>query len=437
MSAAPRELSLWQTTAVPSPALPQLCGAETAETAIIGAGYSGLSTALALAEKGVSAIVLEAEEPGAGASGRSGGQVIAGLRHFVDDVVDFYGRERGRRLFEFGAGTADATFALIKRLGLDCDAKQSGWIQAADTETALAEARRRVESWKAFGAPTRLLDQMTFRRMTGCEAYLGGWIDERGGSLHPLSYVRELARAAVKVGARVYARSPATQITRQGADWRIETPQGAVTARRVLIATNALTDGLWPGLAATLIPVWSFQVATAPLAPDADVLSCGAVISDTRRILRYFRRDREGRLIVGGKGALRGPRGLGSFDLQRRMIARLYPELAKAPLTHYWGGQVAVTLDRLPRLFRLDDGVFATIGCNGRGVAWTTALGAPLAEALCGAPLESLPLPPAEPLRPIPLHRLKLAYAAIGGAWLRFRDRLEALSSPSFRKASS
>jgi glycine/D-amino acid oxidase-like deaminating enzyme len=412
-------------------------GAQDAEVAIVGAGYSGLSTALSLAERGVAAIVVEASEPGAGASGRNGGQVIPGLRHFPDELVKAYGRERGRRLFEFGAGAADAAFALIRRHGLDCDATQSGWIQAAENEAALAESYRRADAWAAFGAPTHRLGRDAFLRLTGSDAYIGGWIDERGGSVQPLSYARELARAAVGAGARVFARSPAVSITRRGSDWRVETPRGAVTARRVLVATNAMADGLWPGLAQTLIPVWSFQIATAPLPLSAMALAPGAVVSDTRRVLSYFRRDRDGRLIVGGKGTLRAPRGPASFALQRRTLARLYPALADAAPAYYWGGQVAVTLNRLPRLFRLEDGVFATIGCNGKGVAWTTALGPVLAQALTGAPLESLPLPPAEPLRPIPLHGLEQAYAAVGGAWLRLRDRIDSVSLPSHRKAPS
>jgi glycine/D-amino acid oxidase-like deaminating enzyme len=204
----------------------------------------------------------------------------------------------------------------------------------------------------------------------------------------------------------------------------VETARGAVSARRVLIATNALTAKLWPRLARSILPVWSYQAATGPgAAPAHGLLAGAAAVSDTRRVLRYFRRDAAGRVVVGGKGLLRAPRDARDFALQRRMIGRLFPALSDAPFEHWWGGQVAVTLDRLPRLFALAPGVWATYGCNGKGVAWCTALGVPLAALLTGTPARDLPLPPEERLREIPFHGLKTVYAAVGSLWLRVQDR--------------
>ena len=138
-------------------------------------------------------------------------------------------------------------------------------------------------------------------------------------------------------------------------------------------------------------------------------------------MLRYFRLDRDGRFVVGGKGRLGGPRGAGSFALQRRMLRRLYPALADLPIEHAWGGQVAIVPDRLPRVYDLAPGLLAAIGCNGKGVALCSAMGAPLAEALAGRPLAELPLPVA-PLRPIPLHALRPFYVAAGSAWMKVKD---------------
>jgi glycine/D-amino acid oxidase-like deaminating enzyme len=421
----PKQRCLWSETAVAPLALASLSGPCDTEVAIIGAGLAGLSVALALAERGVAAVVLEAGEIGEGASGRNGGQVIGGLRHLPDELVEAYGRERGVRLHEFGLGTADAAFALIRRLGLDCDAAQDGWINTADTPAGMEQAARRVASWQKHGVAARLLDRAELQDLTGTQAYLGGWLLPGSGCVQPLSLVRELARAAADAGAQVHIRSRAHAILRDGQGWRIATAAGSLGAKCVLIATNALTGALSPAVAQSTLPVWSFQIATEPLPASSGIMRTGAGISDNRRILRYFRRDAAGRLVVGGKGTAVAPNGIGSFGLQRETMARLYPQLREVAPAYYWGGQVAVTIDRLPRIFTVDDGVLATLGCNGKGIAWNLALGPVLADALTGAPLDALPLPPATPPRPIPFHSLRRVYAGVGATWLRLRDRFD------------
>lgn len=417
--------SLWEATAVPATPYPALRGPAETEVAIVGAGFAGLSTALHLAERGHAVAVLEAAQVGAGASGRCGGQVLFGGKQSGGELRALFGEAAGQRLLEFGTGAADATFALIRRLGLQCDATQGGSIYAADSEAGLAETRAKQKNLQALGIDARWLDREALHRATGSPAYLGGYFNPRGGSVQPLSLVRELARAAQAAGAEVHEESAVLSIDREGAGWRLRTAQGHLRARRVLLATNGRSGGLWPALDRTVLPVWSFQVATDPLPASAGVLPGGPVVSDTRRVLRYFRTDRDGRLVLGGKGTVRAPRGLASFELQRQALARLYPQLADAPIRHAWGGQVSVTLNRLPRLFVLGEGLLASVACNGKGVAWNVALGPVLADALCGAPLDSLALPPARPVQPIPLHALQQVYTAVGGAWLRLCDGLD------------
>ncbi|NGM24102.1 FAD-binding oxidoreductase [Roseomonas stagni] len=417
-----RQRSLWQDTATPPVPLLPLEGVAETEVAIVGAGYTGLSTALALAERGVAVTVLEAEAPGAGASGANGGQVIPGLKHFVQDLVKDFGDALGRRLHQAGAVDTDALFALIARLGIDCEATRAGWLQVADNPVALEECRQRARAWAEWGAPVRMLGTEEVRAITGAVGYLGGWIDERGGSVQPLSLARGLARAAMAAGARVHAPSRVTAIRPEGAGWRLETAAGALRARRVVLATNAAPGRLWPGLAHTIMAVWSFQTATRP---GAGVLPGGQVVSDTRRVLRYWRRDAAGRLVVGGKGTLRAPRGPRSFSVPERMRARLYPALPDVAPDYYWGGRVGITPDRLPRLFHLAEGVFAVMQDNGKGVAWCTASGPALADLLTGAPPEDLALPPVTPLRPIPLHPFRSVYAAAGSLYFRARDALD------------
>lgn len=415
--------SLWQATAEPAVACPPLSGDREAAVAVVGAGFTGLATALALAEDGIDAVVLEAEEPGAAASGRNGGQVIPGIRHFPDELEATFGPALGRRVYEFGLGTADAAFGLIDRHGIACDAVRTGWLQPADRASHLDASRRRVAQWQRMGHPARFLDRDAMAAALGSDAYLGGWLHPGGGSVQPLSYVRGLARAALQSGAAVHGASPVTALASHGDRWRLTTPGGTVTAGRVLLATNGRPGGLWPDLRRSLLPVWSFQIATAPLPPAerARVLPGGQPASDTREVLRYFRLDRDGRFIVGGKGRIGGPRGAASFALQRRMLRRLYPALADLPIEHAWGGQVAIVPDRLPRVHELAPGLIAAIGCNGKGVALCSALGRPLADVLAGRPLVDLPLPVAPP-RPIPLHALRPLYVAAGSAWMKAKD---------------
>lgn len=431
---APKLAPLWADTAPAAPTYPALAGPVDADVAIIGAGFTGLSTALALAEHGRSAVVLEAGQPGSGASGVSGGQVIPGLRHFDRDLIAAYGTEAGQRAHRFGGEAADRAFAVITRHDIPCDAAQTGKIQVADSPAGLADAVRRVAAWETTGAPVEMLDRTALAERIGTDAYLGGWVDARGGTVQPLALTQGLAAAATRLGARIFGDSAALRIVRDGGDWRVETASGAVRARQLLIATNATTGKLWPGLDRSFMPVWSYQIATEPLGErlPSPALRGGSAVSDTRRVIRYFRSDTEGRLIVGGKGTAHTPRKIGDFDFQRRLLERLYPSLADIPLGHAWGGQVAITIDRLPRVFALGPGAYAHIGCNGKGVAWCTAIGEAFAEAFISDRADALPLP-ATPVSPIPLHQFRKLYVALGGAWLRLRDTLDTTGAASAR----
>jgi sarcosine oxidase len=422
----PVNLSLWEATAEPAPHCPPLSGPAETEVAVVGAGFLGAATALALAERGIAVTLLEASPgPGGGASGRSGGQVIPGLRHDPALLQQEYGREFGTRLDAVAAGGGRATFELIARHRIACDAAPQGWMQVMDTEAELPEMQERIRLWQARGIPIHQLSRQEVAAALGSDNYLGGWINPEGGSLQPLSYVRGLVRAAQQAGARVHADSPVQSMQRVGAQWDLQTPRGRLRARRVMLATNTQDGGLWPGLARSALPVWSFQVATPPLSPaQAHILPEGLAVSDTRRVLRYFRRDGTGRLVVGGKGTLSRPRQLGQFATVRRILARLYPELAAAPLDFAWGGRVAVTPGRWPRMVRLGPDAWSVVVCNGKGVALTTALAPHLAEMLASGEEAASPLP-ATALAPIPGFGLRRLYVGAGSAWLRLQDALE------------
>lgn len=418
--------SLWAATAAPPADTPPLEGERKADVVVVGAGFTGLSAALHLAEAGTDVVLLEAGEPGWGASGRTGGQVIPGLKLDPDELVAKYGPERGERLAEFAGGVADTVFDLIERHQIDCHAVRSGWIQGLHARSRMDLAERRVEQWSRRGANVELIDAAKTAELTGSERYAGGWIDRRGGMLQPLSYSRGLADAAIRNGAAIHGRSPVTRLIREGKSWRVETPGGAVLADQVLLATNAYTGALWPGLKQSVIPVFSYQVATKPLGDNLRraVLAGGMPVSDTRRVLLYFRLDHTGRLVVGGRGRSRQTEEPAYYQNIVDGLNWLYPQLGPIELDHYWGGQVAITLDHLPHLNELGPGLHAMLGYNGRGVAMATACGKMLAERMQGRPLDDLPLP-ASPLKPIPFHGFRQPALAAAVGWKRLLDQWE------------
>jgi glycine/D-amino acid oxidase-like deaminating enzyme len=208
-SPLPLPPSLWAATARPAPATPRLAESCRADVAIVGAGYSGLAAALRLREAGASVVVLEAGEPGWGASGRNGGQVIPGLKWDPDELVAMFGTEAGEHLAQVAGGAPATLFDLIARHAIDCEATRCGWIQPCFAEKDRALAERRVAQWQKRGADVELLDRDTVRTLVGSPIYQGGWIDRRAGSVQPLSYARGLARAAqVAASSHAQKRSP-------------------------------------------------------------------------------------------------------------------------------------------------------------------------------------------------------------------------------------
>src|ERR687886_1478301 len=212
----PLEPSLWAATAAPAVPTPPLDESVSTDVAVVGAGYMGLSTALHLAERGVSVTVLDAEEPGFGGSGRNGGQVIPGLKYDPDELESMFGPERGARLADFAGRTADRVFELIEKHRMDVPYRREGWIQGAHTPEMVETAKRRAEQWAKRGAPVRFLDKAETDAHLGTARYLAGWIDRRGGAIQPLAYARGLAKAARDAGAAIHGDTPVTGLAREG-----------------------------------------------------------------------------------------------------------------------------------------------------------------------------------------------------------------------------
>ncbi|MCH7643196.1 MAG: FAD-binding oxidoreductase [Myxococcales bacterium] len=431
MSTDPRRLpelpdSLWAATA-PSPAsCPPLSGDRFAELGVVGGGFTGLSAAYHAAEAGAEVVLVEAAEPGWGAAGRNGGQVIPGLKLDPDNLEHRFGAERGRRLVDFAGAAPDLVFELVTRHRIDCGARRQGWVHAVHGRAALRLEEDRMRQWQARGATLEMLDRNQVAAVLGTDEYIAGLFDPRGGWLQPLAYARGLARAAQSAGASLHGMSPATRIVRNADGWRIATPSGNVIAKQVLLCTNAYTDELWPRLSRSLIPVTSYQVATEPLSDElrARILPKGHVSSDTRRLLSYFCMTPEGRLVMGGRGPIRESERREVYAHIVASMHKLFPETSNARVDYFWSGRVAVTLDQLPKICELGPGLWSGGGYNGRGVAMATAIGRLLAKCAGGAAADSLPLPPSK-ARPLPFHGLRGLAIGLAVAWKLLLDAWE------------
>jgi glycine/D-amino acid oxidase-like deaminating enzyme len=419
--------SLWHAVSRNHRDRPALQGGLDVDLAIVGGGFSGLSTALHAVGKGLSVAVLEAEFIAWGATGRNAGFVVPNFAKMdPDTILAHLGPERGERLIDFAAGSADLVFGLIKRHGIDCDAVQSGWIQPAHAPAALEKVKSRANQWAQRGRPVVALDRQEVEALTGAKGYVGGWMDRSGGVLNPVGYARGLADAAEKAGAHIFEQTRVTSVDRMAEGWTVKTPSGSVRAAKVLIATNAYGGTLNPALQRTYFPLKVFQIATAPLPREirTRLLPGGQGVGDTRRNLFTFRFDAENRLISGGMHIL----GTGADTrvpqtIWRRLARHLdLPELP--PLAYSWSGMATVEPDFLPHLLDLGPGLIAGRACNGRGIAMTTAMGKVLADWAAGTEARDLPLPFGRPA-PIPFHALLRHAPNMLLGWSMLRDRLD------------
>jgi glycine/D-amino acid oxidase-like deaminating enzyme len=417
--------SLYADTAVAATPTPPLDADRNVPVAIIGGGFTGLSTALHLAEQGVQATVLEAQEPGWGASGNNGGQVNPGLKHDPDQIEADFGPELGRRMIDFSYGTTNFTLDLIRRYQIPCEARQNGTLRAAYNAASAAAIEATAKQCIRRGMPVTLLDAAKMREMTGTDRYLCAMLDSRGGDLHPLSYARGLARAAVAAGAAVHGETPALSLRRDGAHWRIETPRAIVHAEKVVLATNGFTDDLWPALRRTVVPVFSSITATAPLSDDVAraIMPTRSVLYESGHITVYYRIDARNRLLMGGRGPMHWIRKPSDVSYLIRYAERLWPQLNGVSWTHGWNSRLAITADHYPHVHEPAENLLISLGCNGRGVALSTAMGAQLARRLIGGSNAEIDMP-VTGIKPIAMHAfwpLGVTAAVLAG---RVRDRL-------------
>lgn len=387
-------LSLWDQTSEEVDPGVAVDGDLTVDVAVIGGGYTGLSTALHLAEKGMSACVLEGRQIGFGGSGRNVGLLNAGLWLPPQDVRARLGEARGTRLVGLLGDAPAYVMSLIERHQIRCELTRSGTIHAAHSPAGMKDLARRAEEWQRLGAPVRLLSKQEAAGKIGSEAFFGGLLDARAGTLNPMGYVRGLARAAAAAGARICIEAKVIKLFRQGESWQVETGAGTVTAKSVVLATNAYSGDLWPGLKSSFVPIDYFQVATRPLGDRlAHILAERQGIWDTGKIMFSLRRDAADRLIIGSMGAAIGGEGGLSERWAKRQLVRLFPSLGPVELETSWHGQIAMNREHLPRIHRLAEGLYTPIGYNGRGIAPGTVFGKAMADLLSGGDEADLPMP--------------------------------------------
>jgi glycine/D-amino acid oxidase-like deaminating enzyme len=413
--------SLYRETARPPPETPKLDGDRSVSVAVVGGGFTGLSTALHLAEQGVKVAVLEEHEPGWGASGRNGGQVNPGLKPDPDQVVADFGPDLGARMVALSGNAPNVVFELIQRHQIVCEALQSGTLRTALNRRSLTGVRTTAEQWMRRSDKVSLLERDVISGLTGTDRYLGAVLDRRGGQLNPLGYARGLAAAALQAGATVCSGTPVSRIARHGARWRLTTPTGTVTAEKIVLATNGYTGDLWSGLRRSIVPVYSAIVASEPV-PD-DVMPTRSSLYEMGNVTVYYRKDRDQRILMGGRSVQRDVSRPQELRYLIDYAIRLWPKLRAVRWTHAWSGQLAITTDHYPHIHEPEETVLVCLGYNGRGVAMSTAMGVELARRAIGGRDAEIAMP-ITGIRQIPLHGLWQSAVEARVVYGRVRDFL-------------
>ena len=403
-----------------------LDGTIAADVAVVGGGYTGLSTALHLRHASLSVAVLEARIVGWGGSGRAFGQVVPYAKHDHEHVLRTFGAEYGERLIDGLGSGPDLVFDLIARYAMFCEAQKTGLIFAAHTLAAARDLEGKARFLQARGVRAEMLDAAGTERATGSRYYKTILVEPRGGTLNPLAYARGLARAAASEGALIFEGSRATAIWRHGNGWLVETASGQVQAKCVVLATDAYTDDLWPGLRQTIIPLRGYQIVSEPLSDNLarTILPGGHPLTDTRRLFSGIRKRMDGRLHVSIDGPAFGINGHPSVIKATQRVRDVFPHIGELKWQEEVSGWVGMTVDQYPHVHRLDDGVFAAVGLSGRGIAFGTLLGREVTKRILGKPEHEMMLP-LTPLRRIAVRPMARPLVGALLNWYRLCDRAD------------
>jgi gamma-glutamylputrescine oxidase len=417
--------SWYAATAHEAPAHPSLKGAMRADVCVVGAGYTGLSAALHLAERGFDVVLLEAHRVGFGASGRNGGQLGSGQRQDQASLEKMLGKDAAHKLWKLGEEAKDLVKGLVSKHGIDCDLKPGvAWTGFSARETdelrGYAELLQRDYGYDQVTA----LDAEACHALCPSPAYKGGMLDMGAAHLHPLNLALGLARAAVAAGVRIYENSHVHHI-KEGGKVTIQTGQGRVEADHLVLACNGYLGGLNRKVAARVMPINNFIVATEPLGDDAArVLTQDVAVADSKFVVNYFRLSADKRLLFGGGESYgyRFPRDIGA--VVRKPMTEIFPHLADVKLDYAWGGTLAITMKRLPYLARIAPNILSASGYSGHGVGTATHAGYLMAQAIAGQ-AEGFDTMERIPTSPFPGGAaLRNPLLVLAMTWFSLRDRL-------------
>ena len=388
-------VSIWNTTAVETEPSQNSAVEGQVDVAIVGGGFTGLSTALHCVERGLSCHVLEASQIGFGGSGRNVGLVNAAAWLPPQDVRKILGEDDGDRFISHFSRAPDYVFSLIEKYQIQCNATQTGTFHAADGPVGFADLVSRKAEWDRLGEPVDLLSRDEAESYIGSSAFYGALLDRRAGTINPMGYCRGLARVAIAAGALISIGARAKKLQQETGLWRVTTNKGTLMARHVVLGTNAYTDDLWPGLKYSFTKINYFQLATRPLGDRIKhILPQQQGLWDTGKIMFSLRRDDSKRLIIGSMGNVMGNQSGGvSHRWAQKKLAHLFPKLGWVDFDEAWQGQIAMTPDHLPHIHKLADNLYSPIGYNGRGITTGTVFGQALADLLTSDSEKKLPVP--------------------------------------------
>ena len=426
-----REQNYWLTTIEMPKTDPARTLRETADVAIIGGGFTGLSAARTLATKGVRVVVLEGETIGWGASSRNGGMVLTGLKLGVNKLISMYGRERTQRMYAASLASMDCVEQIVREEKIDCDFGRCGHLEVACKQAHFDDYARQVEVIaREFNHTLRIVPRNELRAEIGSDIYYGGMVDEVSAGVNPARYVAGLGAAAMRAGACVFEKARVEKIERaskQGVPgWKLTTSRGPMWARNVFVGTSGYTGEATPGLRKKLIPIGSYIITTEVL-PDAlarELSPRNRMIYDSKNYLYYYRLTPDNRMLFGGRAAFFPESGdtiRRSAEILRRGMIDVYPQLRDTKVEFVWGGTLDFAFDIMPHAGEMD-GLYYAVGYAGHGVAMATYQGHLMAQRIAGEkpdnPFDGIPFPGA----PLGLYNGKPWFLPLAGMYYKVLD---------------